>query len=180
MTTLALPKACPTGGLRDWRGWKMSFLRNTWYVAAWCDEVQDRPLGRKILGEQVVLYRDAGRNIVAASDLCPHRFAPLHRGQVIEGVIECPYHGLRFNSDGRCVHNPDGDGKLPVGARLKTFPIIERWECAWIWMGNPQTVDASRIPTYEFLSDPNKYRPVKGRLHVRANYRYITEKLKDG
>jgi phenylpropionate dioxygenase-like ring-hydroxylating dioxygenase large terminal subunit len=158
----------------------MIYLRNTWYVAAWCDEVQEeRPLGRKILGEPVVLYRDANRNIVAASDFCPHRFAPLHCGQVREGMIECPYHGLRFNSEGRCVHNPDGDGRLPTGARLKTFPITERWGCAWIWTGSPEKADASLIPTYEFLADPIKYRPVKGRLHVRANYQYITDNLMD-
>lgn len=157
----------------------MAYLRNTWYVAAWCDEVKDKPLGRKLLGENVVLYRDMKRDIVAAGGLCPHRFAPLHLGKVIDGAIECPYHGLRFNTEGRCVHNPDGDGRLPAGARLKTFPVVERWGCAWIWMGDAEKADASRIPTYSFLSDPTRYRPVTGRLHVRANYRYITDNLID-
>jgi phenylpropionate dioxygenase-like ring-hydroxylating dioxygenase large terminal subunit len=157
----------------------MAYLRNTWYVAAWSDEVGEKPLSRKLLGEPVVIYRDGDGRVVAASDLCPHRFAPLHRGKVVEGAIECPYHGLRFNSQGRCVHNPDGDGRIPAGARLKVFPATERWQCVWIWMGDPKRADPSKIPSYEFLDSPTRYRPVRGRLHVRANYRYIIDNLMD-
>jgi phenylpropionate dioxygenase-like ring-hydroxylating dioxygenase large terminal subunit len=156
----------------------MAYLRNTWYVAAWLDEVTDKPLGRKILGEPLVLYRDADNHITAASDLCPHRFAPLHLGKVVEGAIQCPYHGLRFNAQGRCVFNPDGEGVIPSGARLKVFPITERWGCAWIWMGDPQRATPDTIPSYPFLSD-ERYQPVKGKLDVRANYRYIIDNLTD-
>lgn len=157
----------------------MAYLRNTWYVAAWGHELGNQPLGRKILGEQLVLFRDGNGEAVAASDLCPHRFAPLHLGKVVEGAIECPYHGLRFDRTGRCVHNPDGDGRIPAGARLRVYPIVERWNCAWIWMGDPAQADPDLIVDLPYLERSEHYRPVTGLLHVRANYRYINDNLMD-
>jgi vanillate O-demethylase monooxygenase subunit len=50
---------------------------------------------------------------VAVGGRCPHRFAPLAMGRVVDDCIECPYHGLRFNDDGACQHNPHGDGAIP-------------------------------------------------------------------
>ena len=157
----------------------MAYLRNTWYCAAWSAEVGAEPMVRRLLDEQVLLFRDEEGTLVAASDLCPHRFAPLHLGKVVDGAIECPYHGLRFNGQGRCVYNPDGDGRIPAGARLKTYPIVERWNAAWIWMGDPAKADPDLIHAYEFLDDPAHYRPVTGLLHVRANYRYINDNIMD-
>ena len=157
----------------------MPFLRNTWYVAAWSREVGDAPVARTILGEKLVLFRDEHGAVTAASDLCPHRFAPLHMGKVVDGAIECPYHGLRFNGEGRCVYNPDGDGRVPAGAKLRTYPIVERWQCAWIWMGDPARADPDLIVDFPYLDDPEHWRPVTGLLHVRANYRYINDNLMD-
>lgn len=156
----------------------MPFLRNTWYVAAWSYEITGGILARKLLNESIALYRDGDGAIRAASNLCPHRFAPFHLGKVVEGELECPYHGLRFDSTGRCVHNPDGDGKVPVGARLRTYPIAEIGGAAWIWMGDPERADPALVPDFEFLSDP-AYKCVRGVLKVGANYRYINDNIMD-
>ncbi|WP_165191488.1 aromatic ring-hydroxylating dioxygenase subunit alpha [Caulobacter soli] len=156
----------------------MAFLRNAWYVAAWSNEVSDNLLTRKILGEQVLLYRDGAGELVATTNVCPHRFAPLNMGRVVDGAIECPYHGLRFDASGQCVYNPDGDGAVPVNARLKTYPVEERLGAAWIWMGDPAKIDLAMIPDFEFLDDP-AYHAVTGLIHVRANYRLITDNLMD-
>lgn len=96
----------------------MGFVRNTWYCAAWSESLTDTPLHRKFLGEEVVLYRKAFREPVALSNRCPHRFAPLHKGQLKGDAIECPYHGLRFGPSGACVHNPHGDGRIPQAAQV--------------------------------------------------------------
>src|ERR1700730_12007585 len=87
----------------------MPFLRNCWYVASWSSELASVPLGRRILDEPIVMYRLSSGEPVALSGRCPHRFAPLHLGKVIEDRIQCPYHGLRFNSLGACVFNPQGN-----------------------------------------------------------------------
>ena len=76
----------------------MSFLRNTWYVAAWSGEVGRTCLARKILGEPVMLYRTAAGKPVALLDRCPHRLLPLSLGTLQGDTIECGYHGLTFDS----------------------------------------------------------------------------------
>lgn len=157
----------------------MTYLRNTWYVAAWASELTTTPIARTILDERLVLYRGEDGTAHIASNLCPHRFAPLDLGKVVGNDIECPYHGLRFNGDGRCVFNPDGDGRVPAGAKLRVYPAVERWGCVWIWPGDAKAADPELIPEFTFLDDPEHYTPVTGLLHVRANYRYINDNLMD-
>ncbi len=84
-----------------------NYLKNTWYVAAWSEEVTEAALlGRKILDIPVVLYRDNAGEVVALTDRCPHRFAPLSMGKIVNGCVECPYHGLRFNGSGLVYITP--------------------------------------------------------------------------
>ncbi|HVI62767.1 MAG TPA: Rieske 2Fe-2S domain-containing protein, partial [Bradyrhizobium sp.] len=85
-----------------------TYLRNAWYVAAWSDDLADgQLLSRTILKEPVVLFRKSDGHLAALQDRCPHRFAPLHMGKIIDGDrVQCPYHGLEFDSSGACVLNP--------------------------------------------------------------------------
>ncbi|MDB5406892.1 MAG: aromatic ring-hydroxylating dioxygenase subunit alpha [Rhodospirillales bacterium] len=154
------------------------FLRNTWYVAAWAKDVGREMTGRVYLNEPVVLYRKENGIAVAVSDRCPHRFAPLHMGQLKGDAIECPYHGLRFDDAGSCVLNPHGDGKIPSGARLRSYPLVERHSLIWIWMGDAAKADASLIPDYGFLSDDTRG-TVGGYLAIEANYELLTDNLMD-
>ena len=125
-----------------------SYLRNAWYVAAWSDDLADGGvLGRTILKEPVVLYRKADGNVAALQDRCPHRFAPLSMGKVLNGDrIQCPYHGLEFNSSGTCVLNPHGTKNIPPRARVRSYPVTEKHKAIWIWMGE-KAPDHSRCRT---------------------------------
>lgn len=128
----------------------MPFLRNAWYVAAWSAEVaENRMLARRILDEAVVLYRDTHGAVHALADRCPHRFAPLSMGHLLNGVVQCRYHGLRFDGTGTCVHNPHGP--VPKAARVRSYPVFERYSAVWIWMGDPAQADESRLPEFDFL-----------------------------
>jgi phenylpropionate dioxygenase-like ring-hydroxylating dioxygenase large terminal subunit len=60
------------------------FIRNAWYVAAWADEIGEAPLARRICNEPVVLFRDRQNRTPALLDMCCHRGAPLHMGEVVE------------------------------------------------------------------------------------------------
>lgn len=132
----------------------MPFLHNAWTVAAWASEVQPgSPFARTLLGQPVVMFRDAQGRAHALHDRCPHRFAPLSMGKLCDGgaSLECPYHGLRFGSDGRCVLNPRGDGHIPERAVVRRYPLVERHGALWIWMGEPERADAATIPAFPFL-----------------------------
>lgn len=157
----------------------MSFLRNCWYVAAWDDEVAAKgSIHRRILNEDILLARDAQGVVRAMRNRCPHRFAPLSMGERTGDVIECPYHGLRFDLEGRCVHNPHGDGRIPPNAKVQTYPIAMRHMLLWIWMGDPAKADATAIPELKGL-DPDRFAINKGYMHTPVNYEYMTDNIMD-
>ena len=110
------------------------YLRNAWYVAALPEELGNGPLGRVFLGESVVLYRGATGRATALEDRCCHRALPLSMGRVVEDRIQCGYHGLEFDAAGACVKVP-GQARIPPAARVRRYPLVERYGWLWIWMG---------------------------------------------
>lgn len=155
----------------------MTYLRNCWYAAAYAGEVAESPLARQLLGEHVVLFRTTDGLVHALEDRCPHRFAPLSMGQVINDQLQCPYHGLRFGTDGACTYNPHY-AALPAAAKVKRYPLIERYAMIWIWMGE-QAPDETKLPAeFAFMEDP-AFKAVSGYLLVDANYQLIIDNLLD-
>jgi len=141
----------------------MSFLKNVWYPFAWSEEVTGDLFSRTLLDEPIVAYRKQSGEAVALGDTCPHRFAPLHKGKLVDDCVQCPYHGLKFNDAGACVHNPLGDGKIPGAAKVRKYPLIERDTLLWIWMGKPEDADPSRLVDFGFLNN-DAYAYTAGRV----------------
>jgi len=157
----------------------MGFLRNAWTIAAWASEVGgDQLLARQLLGESVVIFRGADGAPRALADRCPHRFAPLSMGKLCEGVVQCPYHGLKFDGAGACVHNPHGDGAIPKAASVRSYPIVERYSALWIWMGDADQADANSIPAFDFL-DPQHWAVGTGYMAIDGHYELETDNIMD-
>jgi len=156
----------------------MTILKNTWYVAAWGDEVvAGKLLGRTLANTPVVMYRKTDGTPVALSDLCAHRFAPLHMGKQVGDVVQCGYHGLEFGADGRCVRNPHAK-KVPTGAKVQSFRLVERYDLLWIWLGDARA-DESLIPDeFAFIVDPTRAHN-RMYLHAKANYLLLLDNLMD-
>lgn len=156
------------------------YLRNVWYAYAWAEEVKDNLFTRTILNEPVLTYRKEDNQLVAFRDMCPHRFAPLSLGKKCGNTVECLYHGLKFNEEGKCVYNPHGDKKIPVAAQLQQYPIEEKDSLIWIWMGDIEKADPTLIPDFDFLNHPEKYAYTDGMVtHMKASYDLITDNLLD-
>lgn len=88
----------------------------------------------RLLGEEWAVARIDGTAVVM-TDRCPHRWAPLSAGAVVDGSVQCPYHGYRFGPDGRCVHIPAlGEGSpIPPKAKVATpFAVEERYGLVWV------------------------------------------------
>ena len=130
------------------------FLRNYWYVAATDAEIGRKPLPRTILGEPIVFFRTEAGAPVAIEDRCAHRHLPLSMGKLVGDELQCHYHGLRFGTDGRCIRIP-GQEQIPRGAKVKTYPVVERYHWIWIWMGDPALADPAAITDFHWLDDPN-------------------------
>ena len=167
--------------LRRWpvqpRDHAVSYLRDTWYMAAWADEVVAKPLARTLLEQPVVLYRDASGVAHALFDRCPHRFAPLSAGTVDGDTVVCRYHGLAFGPDGTCARNPHG----PVSRALsvRSYPIVEAHRALWIWMGDPALADPAAIRDLAFLADAPDTAFNKGYLVGSGHYQLFVDNILD-
>ena len=157
----------------------MPYLLNAWYAAAMGSEVSAKPFRRTILEQPVALFRDADGDARAVFDRCPHRFVPLSRGRVVDGALECGYHGLRFDGTGACVSNPHGDGSIPKNASVRSFPLYERYGYVWIWPGDASLADPALLPAFEFLEQPHQFAANQGYLYARANYQLVVDNLLD-
>ncbi|QKR99778.1 aromatic ring-hydroxylating dioxygenase subunit alpha [Sphingomonas sp. CL5.1] len=157
----------------------MTYLRNCWYMAAWSGEVTAAPFARHILDEPILMFRKQDGDAVALTDRCPHRFAPLHLGKLDGDRIQCPYHGLKFNAEGRCVFNPQGAGATPAAASLRRYPLLERYGGLWIWMGDPTRADPALLPDYPFLEPGDRYAREQGYMHTKAYYELLSDNILD-
>lgn len=153
----------------------MTYLHNCWYMAGWASDLGSDLVSRRLLEKPVVLFRDPQGKARALADMCPHRFVPLSMGRVVDGAIECPYHGLRFGADGKCVYSPQGE--VPNGAATKAYPLVERYGMLWIWMGQDEP-DDSLIPDYS-CNDPALSHLAGGYLLMQTDYRFGTDNILD-
>jgi len=153
------------------------FLHNFWYVAASDTEIGRKPLARMILGEPIVLFRTEAGAPVAFEDRCAHRHLPLSMGKLFGDVLQCHYHGLRYSTDGRCVRIP-GQEHVPQGAKVRTYPVVERFHWLWIWMGDAALADPATITDFHWFDDPN-WGAKSSYLHVEANWQLVVDNLLD-
>ena len=154
------------------------YLQDSWYVAAWANEIADKPLGRIILGEPIVLLRDPNGVPHALEDRCCHRKVRLSGGKVIGDRLQCPYHGLEYNFDGACVRVP-GQSRVPPAATIRKYAVVERWQLIWIWMGDPDKADETSIPNWWQMDHPEWRVPKGNLLHVSCNYELLIDNLLD-
>jgi phenylpropionate dioxygenase-like ring-hydroxylating dioxygenase large terminal subunit len=156
----------------------MAFLKNCWQVAAYGREiVAGRILARRIANEAIIFYRASDRRVVAMEDRCPHRSTPLSKGMLIGDTILCGYHGLRYDSHGKCTLIP-GQSIIPPKARVRTYPVVERYTMAWIWLGEQDKADPALIPNVHWMDDP-QWIASDGNHHIEANYKLLNDNLLD-
>lgn len=115
-------------------------LREYWYPMLPARRVpKKKPLYWRMLGDELSLFRDKDGNVVAVSDVCPHRGASLSRGSCFfHGTITCPYHGATFNAAGECkAFLPEGpDSKMPGNLSVRTYPTRTLRGYVFVWMGD--------------------------------------------
>jgi len=157
------------------------FLTNAWYVAMWAKDLPPGTLvQRTIINETLVFLRKEDGSITALADRCPHRFAPLSQGKVKPGDrIQCPYHGLEFDGAGACVHNPHGSQAIPPSAGVRSYPVVEKHRCVWVWMGT-KAPDPSLIPDFSVLDTaPEAHLTKPDHIRIWAHYQLVSDNLLD-
>jgi phenylpropionate dioxygenase-like ring-hydroxylating dioxygenase large terminal subunit len=117
--------------------------RDHWYIAARSRDLDRRPLGATVLGEPLALFRADGGRAASLADRCAHRNLALSRGRLVEGRLECAYHGWRYSASGACVEIPSlgaGPGRLSVPA----YPVAEAGGFVWVFVGEKAPPGAPR------------------------------------
>lgn len=112
-----------------------------WLMVARASDVTGAPMAIRMLGRDLVAYRGASGRVVLLDAYCPHMKAHLAADQTssaganrIEGdSIRCPYHSWRFGPDGVCNHIPYYDGAIPPAAKVRAYPVEERFGCVFAW-----------------------------------------------
>jgi phenylpropionate dioxygenase-like ring-hydroxylating dioxygenase large terminal subunit len=153
------------------------FLRNGWYAASWSKDLTTKPVARTFLNDKVVLYRGEDGTPAALEDRCCHRAAPLSIGEVVGRDLMCGYHGLKFAPDGRCTDIP-GQREIPDRARVRGYPVHEKQNVVWIWMGDPAKADPAKIEELPWLDSP-EWTATPGYLHVKSSYLLLIDNLLD-
>ena len=134
-------------------------------IRDWAKEVRDgktlsderlvrRRLGRRVSGpcasydlRQACRDVPPGRwQVAALEDACWHRLVPRRKGRLEGDALVCGYHGLKYNSQGRCTFMPSQETINP-SACVRAYPAVERHRFVWLWMGDPALADPARFPT---------------------------------
>jgi phthalate 4,5-dioxygenase oxygenase subunit len=122
-----------------------ALMRRYWIPAAFSDQIakpDSPPIRIRLLGENLVLFRDTKGRVGLLDEKCPHRTASLFFGRNEESGLRCVYHGIKFDIDGNCVDLPclpqmSEAHRANVQKQLaaKSYPCIERGDVVWTYMG---------------------------------------------
>ena len=133
------------------------FLQNKWWAIAESQTIGKKPVGLRRLGVDLVLWRDNNGEIVCQSQHCPHRGASLALGRVVDGCLQCPYHGFRFDPQGSCTLIPCEGEKAHISPKMwvKPYLVKEAHDLVWLWWGETQS-NYPQIPWFDELQDRPK------------------------
>lgn len=128
-------------------------LREYWYPALPARTVGRKPLFWVMLGDELVLFRDQRGEVVALSDVCPHRGASMAEGDCFyRGFVTCPYHGATFDGQGECVaFLGEGPASKMVGnLPLRRYPTrtLRGWVFVWMGEGEPAPIEEDVPPEF--------------------------------
>ncbi|KAI8894068.1 Rieske [2Fe-2S] iron-sulfur domain-containing protein [Globomyces pollinis-pini] len=138
-------------------------LKEYWYPISLVEHIKDKPIGLHILGEPIVLFK-SNNGIVCLADKCAHRSAPLSVGQVLNGNLECLYHGWQYDSDGNVVEIPAKlpEKGIPSSAKSKKFPLVIKDGLVWIYPGKKS--NEAKVPDLH----PGNHAPGFGKPFARV------------
>jgi len=157
----------------------MAMIQNLWYAVLESRQIpRSTPVGFMRLGERMVFWRDQTGAAHCFFDRCAHRGASLALGDLIEGHVRCPFHGLEYDSSGRCVRIPANGKNAPVppAYAMRSYPVFEGWGWIFIWWGTEDPHPAEP-PYFEDLKEFRRWDSVQD--HWDNHYTRVAENQLD-
>lgn len=129
-------------------------IYNQWYVILESKELKkNKPLKLTRFNEQLSLWRDENNEVCCIADQCCHRGVSLSCGKIIDGKLECPFHGFIFDKTGKVTLIPANGKNAPVpeSMKVKSYKTFEDYGLIWIWWGD----------AYKIISEPFFFKELK-------------------
>lgn len=155
-----------------------NYLRCYWHPVALSEEIAEPdspPIRVKIMGEDLLLFRDSQGKTGLIEPFCAHRGADLFFGRNEDCGIRCIYHGWKYDVHGNCIDMPNvpKDAAYHGKIKIKAYPTREFADMVWAYMG-PTDEEPSELPQLEVGLVPKDHRYVTKRL-VECNWTHSME-----
>ena len=149
-----------------------ALFRRYWQPACLSKELPEpdgAPVRVRLLGEDLIAFRQSAGRVGLVDSFCPHRRAPLFFGRNEECGIRCVYHGWKFDIDGNCFDMPSEPLSSPMKSTVKltSYPTMEKAGIVWAYLGPKETMPAP--PDYEWTRAPATHRYVS-KTYEACNY----------
>jgi len=113
-----------------------AFLRRYWTAALLSRELPEpdgAPMKVRLLGEDLIAFRDTQGRVGLLDAHCSHRGAPLYFGRNAEGGLRCSFHGWKYDVDGNCIDMPNELPQYRFNDKIKhtAYPCVERNGVVW-------------------------------------------------
>lgn len=153
-----------------------------WHPVLFLEDLAQGELhGFSLHGQRLVLLKGPGEQLSCFEDRCPHRAARLSDGMVVNGQVQCGYHGWRFDSQqGLCRHIPQwpAEQALPPRACLRPHAVVARQGLAWVWSGPGGTSDQACLPLVKEMEQPG-VRSVDYAVDLPYDHSFLIENVID-
>lgn len=155
-------------------------LKNFWYACEFSYRITARPKQILMLNERFVLYRNSQGRVIALKDQCPHRGAALSLGWMEDDCIRCPYHGWKYQADGKCIDIPANQpgASIPKEAHVDSYPVQEKYGFIWLFYGDLPEEKRPPIPSLPEFDDAT-LRPFYYESKVNTHYTRTLENSLD-
>ena len=153
-------------------------MRYHWLPGCMSEEVSERdgkPTRVRLLGEDLVVFRDTDGRLGAIDEFCRHRGASLAFGRNEDCGLRCLYHGWKFDVNGNVLDmpsEPNGGEGLKEDAKIKSYPTQESGGFVWLWMGDADNIAKFEPPSWAHCPD-DKIAIVK--IHTSCNWAQVLE-----
>ena len=152
-------------------------FRSHWLPALLSEEIAGPdcdPVRVKLLGEDLVAFRDSDGRIGLIDEHCPHRHASLFYGRNEECGLRCLYHGWKFDVEGQCVEmaSEPAESSFCDKVKIKSYPVVECAGFIWTYMGPAETMPAFEPPVFQPTPETNV---VTTKVIVDANWAQMLE-----
>jgi 5,5'-dehydrodivanillate O-demethylase oxygenase subunit len=152
-------------------------LRRYWHPIAFLSELKGKPLRRRILGEDLVLFRDDRGRIGLLTLRCSHRGTSLEFGHLESGGLRCCYHGWLYDVEGRILETPGEPADSTFKERVR-HPAYKVQELAGIVFAYLGPEPAPLLPRYDVLVREDGVRSMSARM-VHCNFLQMVENSVD-